>query len=306
MKILSYYWMLYIKKKNNCTFRQLRYRRNCVYAGVTCHLINFITMKNIEIDSFLDFIKIMTKEHNCGHWVYRGVTDQIEHSLIPSVGRIGKFDDEFYDFKENEEELLNKFKLRSYGQLKHYPKNDWEWLTLAQHHGLPTRLLDWSSSPLVAAYFATKPEIDGKGKIKECCVNGGAIYAVHFCEYIDTERNSSPFDVEHHGFFYPPHISERVSGQSGLFSVQPNPKEEFNIGFEEEFEEEIEKIIFSKEVAYEIQTSLYFLGIRQGNLFPDLEGFAHDLKTQFGISDCHYKYKEEIRNDKEKTAGNSV
>lgn len=247
-------------------------------------------METIHVSSFIEFIERVTDSYNCGHWVYRGVCDKTKHKLIPSVGRMTKFQDEEYDFRQNEEELLNKFKLRSYGQLKHHPKNDWEWLTLAQHHGLPTRLLDWSSSPLVAAYFATKPAFDSSGKLMPCCKNGGAIYAVHFCEYIDTEDTKNPLDCSEHGFFYPPHISERVSGQSGLFSIQPDPTKEFQKGFEKT-NEEIEKIVFSSEVAKEIQDALYFLGVRQGNLFPDLDGFALDLKTQFGITECHYRHK---------------
>lgn len=248
-------------------------------------------MNTIEINSFTEFIEYVTQNNNCGHWVYRGVTDQLR-PLIPSVGRIAKFQDEFYDLKQNEKELLDKFKLRSYGQLKHHPQNDWEWLTLAQHHGLPTRLLDWTSSPLVAAYFATKPKFTENGELKDCCENGGAIYATHFCEYIDTEENPNPFEFTEHGFFYPPHISERVSGQSGLFSIQPNPLEDFQLSYETEFGgDEFIKLTFNKETAYEIRNSLYFLGIRQGNLFPDLDGFANDLKTQFAISDCHYKFQ---------------
>ncbi|MFC5272088.1 FRG domain-containing protein [Adhaeribacter terreus] len=250
-------------------------------------------MDIIEINSFLELVERVTKSYNCGHWVFRGVPDGQNHKLIPSVGRLKKFKEDYIDFRLNEEELLNKFKLRSFGQLKHHPNDNWEWLTLAQHHGLPTRLLDWTTSPLVAAFFSTKPEFEGDGELKECCLNGGAIYAIHFCEYIDTDDFPNPFEYKQHGFFYPPHISERVSGQSGLFSVQPDPTEEFQIGYEKQFELEIiEKIIFSQEVAKEIRQALYFLGIRQGNLFPDLDGFASDLKSQIVLADCHGRHNK--------------
>ena len=255
-------------------------------------------METTHLNSFIEFVESVTHWYNCGHWVYRGVNDETNHKLIPSIGRMTKFQDEDYDFHQNELEILNKFKLRSYGQLKQHPRNDWEWLTLAQHHGLPTRLLDWTSSPLVAAYFATKPEFESNSKLKPCCKNGGAIYAVHFCEYIDTEEFINPFNYNEHGFFYPPHISERVSGQSGLFSIQPNPINEFQEGYENDNENVIEKISFSQEVAEEIQKALYFLGVRQGNLFPDLDGFALDLKTQFSITDCHYKHSKPSSNTK--------
>lgn len=249
-------------------------------------------MRKIEIKSFIEFIEQVTINHNCGHWVYRGVTDQSSHKLVPSIGRNDDYISGFEEMERMESELLNKFKLRSFGQLKKHPTTDWEWLTLAQHHGLPTRLLDWTSSPLVAAFFATKPEFNEKGQMKDCCENGGAIYAVHFCEYIDTEAESNPYLVKEHRFFYPPHISERVSGQAGLFSIQPDPAKEFQIGYEIEHSEEVDKLVFTQSVGYEIRNALYFLGIRQGNLFPDLDGFARELKAQVGITDCHYMHRK--------------
>ncbi len=134
-------------------------------------------MKKIELHSFTHFIELITKnppEKNC---VFRGVQDQLEHKLIPSVGRINKFQNDLRQLKKYEQELLSIFKLRAYGKLKRLPRNDWEWLSIGQHYGLPTRLLDWSASPLIAAFFATKPDVQPSGDLTEACENGGG----NFC-----------------------------------------------------------------------------------------------------------------------------
>lgn len=233
-------------------------------------------------------IYIINKSLNCGHWVYRGVSNQRHHKLIPSVGRIASFQEDSDNFYKNEHEILAKFKLRAYGQLKQEPSNDWEWLALAQHHGLPTRLLDWTISPLIAAYFATKPTLAGDGTVEDCDEDGCAIYAAHFCDYINPQLERNPLGIKSCGFFFPPHISNRISGQSGLFSIQPDPRKEFQTYFEKQFDEKVIKFTFSQRTATKIRDTLYLLGIRQGSLFPDLDGFASDLRIQFDMSNCHY------------------
>jgi len=233
-------------------------------------------METIEIKSFNEL-----KDHflacTCGHHVFRGVQNK-NYQLIPSVGRDNRWD-------TNERESLTKFKLRGVNKSSYQPINDWEWLAIAQHHGLPTRLLDWSTSPLVAAYFATLPQVDGYGIIQGCNPAGGAVYIAHFCQYIDITLHSTPWEIKEPGFFFPPHITPRITGQGGLFSIQPLPCEPFEKDFEEEPALAISKLEFSAETASEIQRSLFRLGIRHDMLFPDLDGIATGIRIQSALGD---------------------
>lgn len=225
----------------------------------------------------------------CGHAVFRGVPDAAKHTLIPSVGRIDGFKKgSQYSLKEHEREILHSFKLRSIGVLRSIPFNEWEWLALAQHHGLPTRLLDWSFSPLIALYFATQPRLNGAtGEIELPSADHAAVYALHDCSYISTDQNPDPFAFETPGIFLPPHVTPRISGQGGLFTIQPNPDEELHTSFETCQYRWIKKFLFEKDLVSTIQYQLYQLGIRQSLLFPDLDGFALELRLRHNLSDCY-------------------
>ena len=101
-------------------------------------------MTIIEIDTFLQLISELQKdEYKCGHVIFRGVKDKVNHKLVPSVGRLKEFENlDLSKLQERETTMLSYFKQRAYGDLAKIPTNDWIWLALAQHHGLPTRLLD--------------------------------------------------------------------------------------------------------------------------------------------------------------------
>lgn len=245
-------------------------------------------MESLTIESLENFVSIVTSgDFSCGHVVFRGVTDRLNHLLIPSVGRINESILCGLSIKEYERETLNRFKLRANSEISPQPKDDWEWLALAQHHGLHTRLLDWTSSPLIALYFATRPEIKGDGTLIRCNKNGGALYAFHTCNYLDTSCLVSPIEFEEFGLFYPPHITRRITGQFGLFSIQNDPTKTLNDVVPQDEGNWIKKIEFSDTVADKIQRQLYLLGIRHETVFPDLDGFAFDLKVKFNVTSCH-------------------
>jgi hypothetical protein len=84
---------------------------------------------------------------------------------------------------------------------------------MAQHHGLPTRLLDWSHNPIIAAYFSVT---SSKNKIAR-------IYAVKPANFIDVNKFESPFDIKDNSFLYPPISTNRIELQKGIFSIHPLP-----------------------------------------------------------------------------------
>ena len=259
----------------------------------------------IKSDSFWE--KTVTKReefYKCQAegWIYRGQTDSIRGLKTTLERACENYGRPLRDAKHIEERLLREFQ-RKYHHYSHYipdSGNTLEWLSLMQHYGAPTRLLDFTYSFYIAAYFALE-EAE-----KDCAVwaiNMGWIVEKSKAKFIKgstawkflnefvTEEKEKQFKkvymrVNPKRFACPQNpfrLNERLTIQKGVFMCPGD----VTLSFEENLrslpgwnkEQNIKKIIIPLQFKREALDTLYDMNVTRATLFPGLDGFAKSLKV---------------------------
>jgi hypothetical protein len=208
-------------------------------------------------ETLAEFVQLVTSIRRDDRWVFRGHGDE-NWALVPSIARVRPLAD---TTRRAEQDMMADFKRWAVPHLARQPQSEWDWLALAQHHGLPTRLLDWTVNPLAALLFAVYGPT-------------GADSAVWCFRYRRSQKfeGVDPYAIEDVYMVRPSHFSSRIVGQSSYFTAHPLPLRPFDA--RKDADEELVKITVPRKARPFLRSDLNRLGVNHATLFPDLDGIA--------------------------------
>jgi len=226
-------------------------------------------------------------------YAFRGLSDatyRLETSLIRLGGGFA---------------VLERHLLRNFSKYAHRNMVErdsvWHWLSVAQHYGLPTRLLDWTYSPFVAMHFATanieKFDVDGVVWAvnyleahqllpdllrDQLSAEGANVFTVEMlsksvCSLQELDDLASEDFVV---FFEPPSMDDRIVNQFAFFSVMSDSSAVLDPWLQKH-PELCRKIIIPSGLKWEIRDKLDQANITERVLFPGLGGLSLYLKRQY-------------------------
>jgi hypothetical protein len=240
--------------------------------------------------------------------IYRGTSDACR-PLLTSLDRLGGVDPP-HSKRGLEAHILRNFMRYSRPHLPTAPVNEWEVLVAAQHHGVPTRLLDWTYSPLVAAHFATTDPHAGRDRaiwrldwqqvhrafdlpklallIEDLARTFGSENRP-FTPWalFDATCDASPESQDSDGWDFacmiePPSLDARIIAQAAVFTLCTDTSRSFDAFLDAHgLASALTKFVIPGPEATRFRDQLDLVGIDERRVFPDLDGVAEGLRRYY-------------------------
>jgi hypothetical protein len=228
--------------------------------------------------------------------VFHGSPDT-RRALLTSLDRLGGIEPP-HSKTGLEEHILRNFARYSRPFLAH-TTDEWELLVAAQHHGVPTRLLDWSYSPLIAAHFATLGKRDSDRAVwrldwKRVHRRFGfpelALLIDDLHELVGRDGEFTPWRLIDEGvagrpfacMIEPATLDARIAAQAGVFTLCSDTSRAFDAFLVDHgLEEALTRFVIPASATDRVRDQLDLAGIDERRLFPDLDGVAAQMRRYY-------------------------
>ena len=262
--------------------------------------------RDVVVHSLGEFIDLVTPSEpdlqtgrRRDYGVYRGAADA-SAPLLSTLDRLGG---DPHKKAGLEEHILRNFIRYSRAHLDAArPHNDWEMLVTAQHHGVPTRLLDWTYSPLVAAFFATRPahghdecdravwRLDWQRVHRQFDFPPLALVVQDLESLAGGSKPFTPWQLfaSRNGKSFacmiePPSLDARIAAQASTFTLTSDTGQSFEAFLDSQsLRDTLTRYVIPAAEVTRVRDQLDLVGIDERRLFPDLDGVAAAIQRYYG------------------------
>ena len=236
-----------------------------------------------NVSSLLEYLEQIKHRVPSGKVLFRGQSRS--WTLRPAIDRLRKpTSPSKNDYPlPKDRELLEEYKRLSWPLIARPPETDLGWMAFAQQHGLPTRLLDWTESSLIALWFATCKEPGASSECKDD--RGPVVWILRVTPEYWCRDALDPFSIKGFRVFAPPIVTPRLRAQRGIFTVSQILRQRGSMENRKRNTKRpdafyLEYLTIDRDKRQEIISDLEQQGIDESSVFPDTKGIAQLLERK--------------------------
>jgi hypothetical protein len=228
-------------------------------------------LPDAHITSVGQYVSYLEQHCQLEGLVFRG--QRVDKPLAPKLSRLVPRDMTRVDL---ERVMLEEFMRTAPPHLDIVPESRIEWLSVARHYGMATRLLDWTLNPLAALWFVVEK------RAKEV---DGVIWILQSNGFVDL-GDEDPLSIAEVKLVRPRHIVGRIASQLGLFTIHPIVNDELvPLDTHEEQKRLLKKIRIDRDSYPEIRRVLDHCGVNASSIYPGLDGLCAHLQWAHTLPD---------------------